>query len=132
MRASVKSVLTGILMVGAALTVSLPMSSHSAVSRLVFCKAAGTEIRLEADAVGRISGISQEGTAMEISESKITPEGQSVATAVSFDPIGAVMVSAKAVDLVAISAGMIDVAIEIMGAPGTAVQSPTVSCTVFQ
>lgn len=108
------------------------IQAEAQVARLVFCAAEGNEIRIEADRVGQIVGISQNGVAMELSESKLTPEGQSIATAVNFDPIGAVMVSASTSDLKSVSAGMIDVSLEIMGAPGTAVLSPRASCTVFQ
>lgn len=106
--------------------------AEAGVARLVFCQAESNEIRIEADRAGQITGITQNGLAMEISESKLTPEGQSIATAVSFDPIGAVMVSAETSALVAISAGMTEVSIEIMGAPGTKVLAPRASCTVFQ
>lgn len=112
--------------------IASPNLSEANTARLVFCQAEKNEIRIEADAAGRIVGIIQNGAALEISESKITPQGKSIATAISFDPIGAVMASADASALVAISAGMIQVDLEVMGAPGTPVLSPRALCTVFQ
>lgn len=106
-------------------------SQASNAARLVFCQAEKNEIRIETDAAGRIIGIIQNGVALEISESRITPQGKSIATAISFEPIGAVMASADAADLAAISAGMIQVDLEVMGAPGTPILSPRALCTVI-
>lgn len=114
------------------LVLSTTSPAQAEVTRLVFCAAEKNEIRIEADRAGQILAITQNGVGLEISESKITNEGQSIATAVSFDPIGAVMVSVNAAELKSISAGMIDVSLEVMGAPGTEVLSPRASCTVFQ
>lgn len=117
-----------------------PRTSHA--NRFIFCESLNennglnndqtqNRIRVDLAGVDKVVGVTRNGVSQEITEIRKVPGGTTEVTALSFDPIGAIRVSISSNDLIFASSGEIQVAIEVMGAPGTEIQRINTSCAVF-
>jgi hypothetical protein len=107
--------------------------AQAARSKTLVCTTGLQTVEMEISLSGEFTRVLQNGLELMVSEMK-QESGTTTLTAVSFDPMGAITVSLSSEAMSASLAGLtktVDASIEIMGAPGTLIETASARCSAL-